>query len=70
VSWASREVPTRRARTAVFEGASQDARDVITEANARYFGIELNDQSLVPGADSRIGPTHFRDWLNHLRVES
>src|SRR5437016_12740917 len=30
---------------------------------ARYFGTELNDQSLTPGDDPRIGPTRFEDWL-------
>ena len=29
--------------------ASGDARQVTTDAQARYFGIEVNDQSLTPG---------------------
>jgi hypothetical protein len=36
---------------------------VITDARARYFGLELNDRSLTPGENPRIGPTHFDDWL-------
>jgi len=43
--------------------ASHDARKVVTDANARYFGLELNDQSLTPGDNPRIGPTRFDDWL-------
>ena len=31
---------------------------------ALYFGIELNDQSLTPGDNPRIGPTRFEDWLS------
>jgi hypothetical protein len=37
---------------------------VITEDKPRYYGIEVNDQSLVPGDNPRVGPTHFADWLS------
>jgi uncharacterized protein YbjT (DUF2867 family) len=47
-----------------FLSASRDARKVITDVNAHYFGIEVNDQSLTPGDNPRIGPTRFEDWLN------
>jgi uncharacterized protein YbjT (DUF2867 family) len=47
-----------------FLSAKQDARQVVTDVHARYFGIELNDQSLTPGDHPRIGPTRFEDWLN------
>jgi uncharacterized protein YbjT (DUF2867 family) len=47
--------------------SNKDTRQVITDSKARYFGIELNDQSLIPGKNSRIGPTHFRDWLSHRK---
>jgi uncharacterized protein YbjT (DUF2867 family) len=47
-----------------FLRAKQDARQVVTDAHARYYGIELNDQSLTPGDNPRIGPTHFEDWLS------
>ncbi|SIO07456.1 Uncharacterized conserved protein YbjT, contains NAD(P)-binding and DUF2867 domains [Singulisphaera sp. GP187] len=43
--------------------AKRDARTVITDVHARYFGTELNDQSLTPGANPRIGAMHFDDWL-------
>jgi uncharacterized protein YbjT (DUF2867 family) len=43
--------------------ATGDARKVITDVNAGYFGIEVNDQSLVPGDNPRLGLTHFADWL-------
>jgi hypothetical protein len=36
---------------------------VITDPNARYYGIEVNDQSLTPGDKPRIGPTRFEEWL-------
>jgi uncharacterized protein YbjT (DUF2867 family) len=44
--------------------ATKDPRKVITDANARYFGTEVNDQSLTPGKNPRLGSTHFADWLS------
>src|SRR5437588_865460 len=44
--------------------ANRDAREVITDVHARYFGTELNDRSLTPGDNPRIGPTRFEDWLS------
>jgi uncharacterized protein YbjT (DUF2867 family) len=45
--------------------AKGDPREVVTDAQARYFGIEVDDQSLTPGAAPLIGPTRFGDWLSH-----
>ena len=44
-------------------GARNDPREVAVDIHARYFGAELNDQSLVPGSKARIAPTRFRSWL-------
>ena len=43
---------------------THDARTVITDPKARYYGIEVNDQSLIPGDHPRIGPTRFEEWLS------
>lgn len=43
---------------------NNDARKVTTDVHARYFGTELNDQSLVPASSTpRIGGTRFENWL-------
>jgi uncharacterized protein YbjT (DUF2867 family) len=47
-----------------FLSASQDARQVMTDPHAGYFGTAVNDQSLTPGDNPRIGPTRFDDWLS------
>jgi uncharacterized protein YbjT (DUF2867 family) len=44
--------------------AHQDNRHVITDPKARYFGTEVNDQSLTPGEKPLLGPTHFDEWLS------
>jgi uncharacterized protein YbjT (DUF2867 family) len=41
---------------------SKDPREVVTDTEARYFGVKLDDRSLVPGERPRIGPTHFAEW--------
>jgi uncharacterized protein YbjT (DUF2867 family) len=46
-----------------FLSATGDARKVITDVQARYYGIEVNDQSLVPGHKPRLGSMHFAVWL-------
>jgi uncharacterized protein YbjT (DUF2867 family) len=47
-----------------FLRAKNDARQVITDAAAGYFGTPVNDQSLVPVGPSRLGKTRFEDWLS------
>src|SRR5215472_10399199 len=48
-----------------FLDATGDARAVITDPKALYYGIPVNDQSLIPGDNPRLGPTRFADWLSH-----
>ena len=42
--------------------AEKDPRPVVADVHARYFGAELNDESLVPLTAPRIGRTMFADW--------
>src|SRR5256714_5466570 len=43
---------------------NHDARTVTSDVHARYFGTDLNDQSLVPASTApRIGTTRFESWL-------
>jgi uncharacterized protein YbjT (DUF2867 family) len=47
-----------------FLDATGDARNVVTDPQALYFGLPLDDRSLTPGDNPRIGPTRFADWLS------
>jgi len=47
-----------------FLNATGDARTVVTDPRALYYGIAVNDQSLTPGDHPRLGPTRFEDWLS------
>ena len=44
--------------------ATKDPRQVVADVHARYFGTELNDQSLTPGENPRLGSIRFDDWLS------
>ncbi|MCY1483965.1 NAD(P)H-binding protein [compost metagenome] len=46
-----------------FLRATQDTRKVVPDVHARYFGARLDDQSLTPGKNPRLGSIHFEDWL-------
>jgi uncharacterized protein YbjT (DUF2867 family) len=52
-----------------FLSATGDARKVITDVNARYYGLEVNDQSLVPGHNARLGSMRFAEWLSHTTTQ-
>ena len=43
---------------------SKDSHEVVTDTEALYFGVRLNDRTLVPGDNARIGATRFEDWLS------
>jgi quercetin dioxygenase-like cupin family protein len=37
---------------------------VVTDDHAPYYGLEVNDQSLVPGRNARLGSMRFAEWLS------
>ncbi|CCE04612.1 NmrA family protein [Bradyrhizobium sp. STM 3843] len=41
----------------------KDPRKVVADVHARYFGAELDDRSLTPGSNPRLGLVRFEDWL-------
>ena len=47
--------------------ATNDPRTVEADVHARYFGAELDDQSLVPGEGARIGKIGFEEWFRQSR---
>ena len=53
-----------------FLAASRDARQVIADPQARYYGIAVDDRSLTPGEHPRLGPTRFADWLSRSIAET
>jgi uncharacterized protein YbjT (DUF2867 family) len=40
-----------------------DPRKVVTDPQARYFGINPSERALLPGPDARLAETRFSDWV-------
>ena len=43
--------------------ARKDPREVVADPQARYYGLELSERTLLPGDDARLGETRFETWL-------
>ena len=39
-----------------------DTREVIADPEAKYFGINPGERSLLPGDDARLAETRFEEW--------
>jgi uncharacterized protein YbjT (DUF2867 family) len=48
--------------------STEDPRQLVADEHARYFGSELQHDSLVPGSDPRLGRTRFADWFEALAL--
>lgn len=46
-----------------FFRATGDPRTVVTDPAAMYFGTQVDDRSLTPGPNPRLGGIRFEDWL-------
>ena len=44
----------------------KDPRKVVTDPEALYYGIKVDDRSLVPDANAELGATKFDWWLAHV----
>jgi len=44
--------------------AQNDPRRVVSDPQARYFGTELSERTLIPGDDAWLGQIRFDDWLS------
>jgi uncharacterized protein YbjT (DUF2867 family) len=44
--------------------ANGDAREVIADPHAAYFGITPGERTLLPGGDAKIAATSYEDWLS------
>lgn len=44
--------------------ATEDSRQLIPDDHALYFGVELNESSLVTGENARLGKIKYEDWFS------
>lgn len=50
--------------------ARNDPREVIADPHARYSDALLDERTLVPGEDARLGETRFEDWLSRSTTQT
>src|SRR5262249_2975378 len=50
--------------------AWKDPREVVADPNARYYGIQMAERTLVPDDNARLGKTKFEDWLAQPGVKA
>jgi uncharacterized protein YbjT (DUF2867 family) len=43
--------------------AHNDPRKIVADPGAGYFGVEVDERSLIPGKDARLGEIRFETWL-------
>ena len=49
--------------------AYNDPREVVADPHARYFGAELEERSLIPWGEARLGDIRFDDWLGQPALQ-
>lgn len=49
----------------IFLNETNDPRKIVVDKHALYFGVELNDLSLIAEDDARVGKIRFIDWLRN-----
>ena len=50
--------------------ARSDAREVITDPDAPYYGIAVGERTLLPGDDAQIGDARLDDWLRNAQARA
>lgn len=48
--------------------ATNDPREVVSDPEAHYYGARLDDRSLVPGDNPRLGTIRLEEWLREPRA--
>lgn len=43
-----------------------DKRTVVADSHAPYYGVQVSEQTLVPGAGARRGSTKLNWWIEHV----
>jgi len=46
-----------------YMGLKGDNREVIADIHTPYFGVEINDASLTPGDNPRVGVIRYDEWI-------
>lgn len=50
--------------------ATGDPRTVVADKASRYFGADLDEGTLVPEGEARLGSVRFEDWMQQSRPKT
>jgi uncharacterized protein YbjT (DUF2867 family) len=50
--------------------AWKDPREVVADPHASYYGVELGENTLVPGDGARLSATRFETWLTQSAAKA
>jgi hypothetical protein len=39
--------------------------EVVSNTEATYFGAPLNDSTLIPNDDAKLGTIHYDEWISN-----
>jgi len=53
-----------------FLAAQKDPREVITDPQGRYYGVEVSEKALVPEDNAQLGETRFETWLTQSAAKA
>ena len=54
----------------LFLNATEDSRRLVPDKHALYFGTELDDTSIVPAGNVRLGKIKYEDWFKTQYVKA
>lgn len=43
---------------------------MITDPQARYYGIQVTEKSLIPADHARLGHMRFENWLSQIMKQT
>jgi uncharacterized protein YbjT (DUF2867 family) len=49
--------------------ARKDPREVVIDPQAGYYGIKVQERTLIPGDDARLGTIRFEDWFTQTAAQ-
>src|SRR5215510_11326187 len=47
---------------------TNDPREVVSDPDARYYGVRIDDRSLVPGENPWLGKIGLEDWIRQSKA--
>jgi uncharacterized protein YbjT (DUF2867 family) len=50
--------------------SNKDSREVVADAKARYYGVDISERTLLPSDEAQLGKTRFETWLTQSAAKA